>query len=158
MFDIGDVQYFQSVGISDECITELNSYVSRVAERCGDFGHIPRIQRIGNIDDFQTVIRANEYVVTDNLDAARADQFTVRIVYCAAFQEIVPRYSVHKSIDVDGDQTFDAVGYKRITEQRSDRYLFVFRKLNAFWIHGNRRTDRNTGGIFGPDVESLTKR
>ncbi|MCG3162586.1 MAG: hypothetical protein JMDDDDMK_03879 [Acidobacteria bacterium] len=164
--DIHDLQAFR---VGHERVTELHLNRSRFPEAAQDCDQ-PRLQRIVEIDDGQSLVASDVGVDARDGDVRRAVERAAGIERQRAFQEVVRRIAVEQRryaglFVADDDKSLVLVADIKEGIDRMDRLfvitifgLLIFGPVFARRINGQRRRRSDSGRVFRINVKSLTER
>ena len=163
---LGDVEDFEAVGVRDKSVAELQRDAGglvQVGDGLEDFG----VERVGELDDDETLVAENEGAGAGELDAVGAGENAAGVEGGAALEEVVGGVAVEQRGDAgavvlevrvaDDDEAFVLIGDVEEAVEQVDFLLFVFRDLDAQGVKREGGWGGDGGGVFGFDVEALAE-
>ena len=161
---MSEVKDLQALAVGDEGIAELHGDAGGRDEfGRGDLGGDLRMQRVGELDDFEAAVAEDICERSGDGDAARAVEFAFGVEGRGAFEEVVARISVEQRADAglgvaDDDEALVLVGDVEEGVERGDRLLLVFLDLYAQRVERQRGGRGDGGGELRLEVEALAER
>ena len=147
---VGHVKQFEPVAIGDPQIAELD----RTGPRIDQFAHRSDagFERIGQIDHDQSLGSGDIGNLACKHDVPSPGKYAIGVPRHCPLQPVVAQLAVGESVDVDQDQSFDAVGNRGIVVDRQERLLLVRLPHQRGVAFGRNRLvgrQRHAGGVGG---------
>ena len=154
-----DVHDFDSVMVTDECVTELEFDIAGFVEPFAfrQNPHDVEILVILDIHDDHSGVAGNPGILAPDGNATCSVQNTIRIEHNILLDEVVIRIAIKQRPGTDKKQPFTTVC--AIDECIPHRYrLFeVFRLMRPCWIRSHRGRRSHVSAVLRSDVKLLSE-